>query len=411
MDNKEITASGPDNSPPQPEPQGTCPRESTESTAPDQPTDQPDQQVEHSTQDSQPAEQANQPQEPQTKDQQYLTSLISYGRMKDLGEFSRPKGVKLPIGSTVVVRTERGIELGRVVLGYCEGKGERGVSREKWQRYVSQSGKGPEVSRAGRVIRLASEQDIADQDHINENSAAKLALCRQLAKDMGLTMELVDVEHLFGGDRIIFYFKSENRVDFRRLVRRLAKEYQTRIEMRQVGARDEARLLADYERCGRECCCRSFLKNLAPVNMRMAKVQKATLDPAKISGRCGRLMCCLRYEHSTYEQLRKKLPPRNTVVQTPQGEAVVVDRQILTQLVMVRFPDAKRLAYPLEEITPLSKTASDSGNNHKQSNSRANNRSASQQSGDSTPDSDNQQTKPKKRRRRRRRKPNPPAQQ
>lgn len=164
-------------------------------------------------------------------------------------------------------------------------------------------------------------------------------------------MKPVAVEHLFGGDRIIFYFKSEKRVDFRRLVRRLAKEYQTRIEMRQVGARDEARLLADYERCGRACCCRAFLKVLAPVNMKMAKVQKATLDPAKISGRCGRLMCCLRYENSSYDELRKNLPPRNTVVETPEGPGIVVDRQILTQLVVVRLADARRIAYPVSEIT------------------------------------------------------------
>ena len=406
IDNNEITASGPDNSPPQPDSQDACSQESTESTGPDQPAEQTEE-TERSV------GQSDQPQEPQSRDQQDLTALVSYGRMKDLGEFSRPKGVKLPIGSKVVVRTERGIELGQVVLGYCEGQGERGVSREKWQRYVSQSGKSPEVSHAGRVIRLASKQDIVDQEHLDENAAPKLTLCRQLAKDMGLDMELVDVEHLLGGDRIIFYFKSENRVDFRRLVRRLAKEYQTRIEMRQVGARDEARLLADYERCGRECCCRSFLKNLAPVNMRMAKVQKATLDPAKISGRCGRLMCCLRYEHCTYEELRKKLPPRNTVVQTPQGEAVVVDRQILTQLVMVRLPDAKRVAFPLSEITPLPKgqAASNANSNGKQSNKQADNRAAKPPSGNSTPESDNQQGTSKKRRRRRRRKPNPPTQQ
>jgi len=148
-------------------------------------------------------------------------------------------------------------------------------------------------------------------------------------------------------------------VDFRKLVRRLAKEYQTRIEMRQVGARDEAKLLADYERCGRPCCCRAFLKMLAPVNMKMAKVQKATLDPAKISGRCGRLMCCLRYENCTYEQLRKTLPPRNSVVETPEGPAVVVDRHILTQLVVVRLADARQVAYPLAEITVRSGQSSE----------------------------------------------------
>ena len=119
-------------------------------------------------------------------------------------------------------------------------------------------------------------------------------------------MKLVAAEHLFGGDRIIFYFVSESRVDFRALVRDLAHEFQTRIEMRQIGVRDEARLLGDYERCGRPLCCRAWIKELEPVSMKMAKVQKATLDPTKISGRCGRLMCCLRFEHETYRELSQE---------------------------------------------------------------------------------------------------------
>ena len=113
-------------------------------------------------------------------------------------------------------------------------------------------------------------------------------------------MKIVDAEHIFGGERIVFYFMAEGRVDFRELVRRLAQEYQTRIEMRQIGSRDEAKLLGDVESCGQECCCLQFLQLLKPVNMRMAKMQKATLDPSKISGYCGRLKCCLRYEDETY---------------------------------------------------------------------------------------------------------------
>ena len=113
---------------------------------------------------------------------------------------------------------------------------------------------------------------------------------------------------MFGGERILFYFTAEERIDFRSMVRDLTTEYRTRIEMRQVGARDEARLLADYETCGREVCCKVFLKTLRPITMRMAKLQKATLDPTQVSGRCGRLKCCLRYEHVGYEELDKKLP-------------------------------------------------------------------------------------------------------
>jgi cell fate regulator YaaT (PSP1 superfamily) len=267
------------------------------------------------------------------------------------GDLRRPKNITLSAGMKVIVRTERGIELGRVVLGYCEGSGDRGISRQRWQDYLCGCGVEEPISRNGQIIRVATTQDLSDQRHLDEAVGEKLAVCRKIIGQMSLKMKPVAVEHLFGGDRIIFYFKSEKRVDFRRLVRRLAKEYQTRIEMRQVGVRDEAKLLADYERCGRACCCRAFLKMLAPVNMRMAKVQKATLDPAKISGRCSRLMCCLRYENSNYDQLRKNLPPRNTLVETPEGPAVVVDRQILTQLVVVRLADSRRIAYPLSEIT------------------------------------------------------------
>src|SRR6185369_3690212 len=147
------------------------------------------------------------------------------------------------------------------------------------------------------------------------------------------------------------HFASEEWVDFRELVRRLASEYQTRIEMHQVNARDEARLTADYERCGQHCCCKQFLKVLKPISMRSAKVQKATLDPLKISGRCGRLMCCLRYEDETYEELRKRLPRKKTRVKAPDGWGTVIDTQILTQLVLVRLDQSEvDVAVPLEEL-------------------------------------------------------------
>jgi hypothetical protein len=144
---------------------------------------------------------------------------------------------------------------------------------------------------------------------------------------------------------------AENRVDFRDMVNRLASQFGTRIEMRQVGARDEARLVADYERCGQHCCCKNFLKVLKPVSMRQAKVQKATLDPLKISGRCGRLMCCLRYEDQTYKELKTRLPHKNTRVGTSEGPGVVVDSKILVQLVLVRLEhDQREVAVPVEEL-------------------------------------------------------------
>ena len=166
-------------------------------------------------------------------------------------------------------------------------------------------------------------------------------------------MKIVDAEHIFGGERIVFYFMAEGRVDFRELVRKLAQEYQTRIEMRQIGSRDEAKLLGDVESCGQVCCCIRFLQLLKPVNMRMAKMQKATLDPAKISGYCGRLKCCLRYEDQTYTELKKRLPRRSAWVQTKRGEGKVIDTQILTQLVVVEYENGERSAVPVDEIKVL----------------------------------------------------------
>ncbi len=189
--------------------------------------------------------------------------------------------------------------------------------------------------RANRVLRMATTEDYHDQLHLDQASREKLLFCRQHVAQLKMPMRMIAVEHLFGGERVVFYFTSESRVDFRELVRRLAGQYRTRIEMRQIGARDEARLIGDYERCGQRCCCQQFLGTLQPVSIRMAKTQKATLDPSKISGRCGRLMCCLRYEDETYEELRKRLPKRNSFVRMAQGVGKVLDTQILAQLVMV----------------------------------------------------------------------------
>jgi cell fate regulator YaaT (PSP1 superfamily) len=168
--------------------------------------------------------------------------------------------------------------------------------------------------------------------------------------ELDLPMKIIDAEHILGGERIVYYFRADGRVDFRELVKKLAHEYQTRIEMRQIGSRDEAKILGDVESCGQQCCCQRFLKALKPVNMRMAKMQKATLDPSKISGYCGRLKCCLRYEDQTYTELKKKLPRRNAVVKTPRGEGRVIDAQILTQLVIVEYEAGNREAVGVEDI-------------------------------------------------------------
>jgi cell fate regulator YaaT (PSP1 superfamily) len=163
-------------------------------------------------------------------------------------------------------------------------------------------------------------------------------------------MALVDVEHLFGSERIVFYFLAEKRVDFRELVKDLAREFQTRIEMRQIGVRDEAKLLADYGDCGKPVCCNTHMTTMPPVSMRMAKLQKSTLDPSKISGRCGRLKCCLRFEQDVYEEFQKQLPSPGTRILTQKGQGRVLAQEILARKVLVEFEDGRRVIVAADEI-------------------------------------------------------------
>ncbi len=165
-------------------------------------------------------------------------------------------------------------------------------------------------------------------------------------------MQLVDVEHIFGGERIVVYYLADSRVDFRELVRSLAADFHTRIEMRQIGVRDEAKLLADFGDCGKAVCCNSHLVQMLPVSMKMAKLQRATLDPTKISGRCGRLKCCLRYEYEAYEQTQKELPPLGSAVDTPEGPAKVVGREILAEQLLVLTEDRRRVLVDAADASP-----------------------------------------------------------
>jgi cell fate regulator YaaT (PSP1 superfamily) len=156
----------------------------------------------------------------------------------------------------------------------------------------------------------------------------------------------------------VIYYLSEERVDFRDLVKALASEFQTRIEMRQIGVRDEAKLLADYGDCGQPVCCGTFLSEMPPVSMKMAKVQKATLDPTKISGRCGRLKCCLRYEFDTYEELQQEMPPIGSDVVTKNGRARVLAQEILAQQLLVATEDNRRILIPTSDVLTVLKTGS-----------------------------------------------------
>jgi cell fate regulator YaaT (PSP1 superfamily) len=278
---------------------------------------------------------------------------VRYGHLGWVGEFRHDPGLKLRWSDYVVIKTERGLEIGMPVAAGCEENCPKFVRPEQQNVYVQASGEDYLQRGAGEIVRVATADDLAEQRRLDAQAKDKLAFCEKAAAKTGLSMRMVACEHLLGGERIIFYFTAEGRVDFRVLVRELAHEYHTRIEMRQIGARDEARIVADLEICGRECCCRNFLKVLRPVNMKMAKMQKATLDPTKVSGRCGRLRCCLRYEQETYEELDAKLPDIGVSVRVARGVGVVRDRQVITQLVVLDMGEGRRLAVPLEEILEI----------------------------------------------------------
>jgi cell fate regulator YaaT (PSP1 superfamily) len=252
--------------------------------------------------------------------------IVRFGSMRKLGVFA-PKGDETYLRSTrVIVRTDRGLEAGEVL---CEAT----------EQALAQLTNPPQ----GQLLRAMTPEDHHEASRLRAQERQEFEVCaRQIAR-LNLPMKLVDVEHIFGGERIIVYYLADNRVDFRELVKVLAGEFQTRIEMRQIGVRDEAKLLADYGDCGKPVCCNTHLSEMPPVSMKMAKLQKATLDPAKISGRCGRLKCCLRYEYETYQELKRDLPPVGAEIITPRGRARVLAQEILAAQVLVETEDHRRV--------------------------------------------------------------------
>lgn len=259
--------------------------------------------------------------------------IVRYGAMRLLGVFKTPVGQQYRRGTEVIVRTDRGLEAGETL---CEASPE----------VVASLREPPE----GQLLREMSAEDRLELSRIRANARRELEVCRKYVEKLGLAMQLVDIEHIFGGERIIVYYLADSRVDFRELVRTLASEFQTRIEMRQIGVRDEAKLLADFGDCGLPVCCNTCLIEMPPVSMKMAKLQKATLDPTKISGRCGRLKCCLRYEYDIYEQILKEMPPIGSIVGTPEGEGRVVGHELLAGQVVVQLEDRRRLLVDLADV-------------------------------------------------------------
>ena len=261
------------------------------------------------------------------------TFIVRHGQTRLLGEFLSPSGREFTRDQKVIIRTERGIELGEVLC----------PATERTARFLESPGR-------GEIVRDANEADFAHHDELLKVQAEAMHVCLELIGTRKLQMNLVDVEAILGGERLIFYYLAEKRVDFRDLVKDLARAFHSRIEMRQVGIRDEAKLLADYGDCGKPVCCNTHLSRMPPVSMRMAKLQKATLDPTKISGRCGRLKCCLRYEYDTYQEHESELPPIGSKVITDRGEGRVLALEILAKRVVVEFEDRRRVVLTPGEI-------------------------------------------------------------
>ena len=265
--------------------------------------------------------------------------VVRYGVMRSLGVFAVTRGESYLRANRVIVRTPRGLEVGEVLCLATE-----------------EAVAGLKDPSQGQVLRLMSAQDELELRKLHAQQRAEFEACRLHVGRLGLEMQLVDLEHIFGGERIVVYYLAENRVDFRELVKVLAAEFQTRIEMRQIGVRDEAKLLADYGDCGKVVCCASHLSEMPPVSMKMAKVQRATLDPSKISGRCGRLKCCLRYEYDTYLELQRELPPIGSDIVTSNGRGRVLAQEILAGQVLVQMEDARRvLVGAADVLTVLSR--------------------------------------------------------
>jgi len=284
--------------------------------------------------------------------------LVRYSRMNTLGLFEHHETRIPKVDTRVVVKTDKGLELGHLVGQLSSYRaGQLKFDSDQIKKYFDDSDIDISIDKTGKFVRYATAADISEERHLQKIAEEEMECCRRFIKELNLPMKIVDAEHIFGGERVIFYFMSDGRVDFRELVKKIAHEYQTRIEMRQIGSRDEAKILGDVESCGQQCCCQRFLKLLKPVNMRMAKMQKATLDPSKISGYCGRLKCCLRYEDKTYTELKKLLPKKNAKVKTKYGEGKVTGTQILTQLVMVELGDGQRVSVPLDELEVISSPA------------------------------------------------------
>ena len=251
-----------------------------------------------------------------------------------------PKGITLHVGNHAVVETSRGLEFGEVVMS---------------NTFIAEDEIIPPLR---PVVRIASAEDIAHNAEIKKNEETAFKVCNEKIIAHGLDMKLIDAQYTFDNTKLLFYFTSSGRVDFRELVKDLASVFRTRIELRQIGIRDEAKMIGGLGVCGRPLCCSIFLTDFGQVSIKMAKEQNLSLNSSKISGVCGRLMCCLRYEHETYEYEIKRTPPVDTVVRTVDGVGTVIETSPLLGTIRVRLasaPEAPPKTYKREEVTILKK--------------------------------------------------------
>lgn len=259
-------------------------------------------------------------------------------RFKSAGKiyYFDPDDLDVNLGDHVIVETARGIEFGHVVVGLKQVTEEEIVPPLK------------------KVLRVATEEDY--ENHRENKLKAKEAfiICLDKIEEHALQMKLVDVEYTFDKNKVIFYFTADGRVDFRELVKDLASIFRTRIELRQIGVRDESKMIGGLGPCGKPICCTTFLGEFEPVSIKMAKEQDLSLNPTKISGLCGRLMCCLKYEQEVYEDIIQDMPEIGTIVITPLGSGTVVERHTLMESVKVKvkLPDDTEdlILYRIDEI-------------------------------------------------------------
>jgi len=242
-------------------------------------------------------------------------------RFKTAGKvyYFDPGSYQVEKGANVIVETTRGIEFGTVISEVTEVKEENIVAPLK------------------KIIRIADKKDVAQHEENEKRKQKAIATCQEKIDKHGLVMKLIDVEYTFDNSKIIFYFTAEGRVDFRELVKDLASVFKMRIELRQIGVRDEAKMIGGIGNCGKGLCCHTWLPEFEPVSIKMAKIQNLSLNPTKISGICGRLMCCLKYENDVYSELRRGMPEVGERIRTPDGPAVVMESNVLENIVKCRL--------------------------------------------------------------------------